>query len=163
MGFVEAENVQARKAHRSRDAIAIFRKAIECRVRCDRQIHFGAENQIVEIARGDFEARDGVRERRKNRVGAGAAGNGFIEHRAPARESLALRVQIAGLVRDVVHQAHKGVERAKRVSLFLAEAEERKIKAAARGARDAIAFGVRSAHGIGIWNADDIRCGPGPD
>ena len=91
-GIVKAENMQASEADGSGNAIAIFRQAIERRVSSDRQIHFRAENQIVKVARGDFEARDGVRQRRKNCVAAGAARDGFIEQRAPASEALALRI-----------------------------------------------------------------------
>ncbi len=83
---VEAEYVQAGEADRARHAIAIFGEPVECSIGGDRQIHLRAENQVVEIARGNLEARDRVGERGKNRVAFGCARGGFVEHRAPPGE-----------------------------------------------------------------------------
>ncbi len=86
-------------------------------------------------------------------LAAGAAGNRFIEHGAPTGQAIALGIQVAGFVGDVVHQAHEGVEGAKRVALFLAQAEESEIEAAARFSGDARAFGVGRGDGFGIGAA----------
>ena len=125
-----------------------------------RQIHFRAENQIVEIARGNLKARNRIRQRGQNGMSAGVPGGRFIQHRAPARQAAALRFQIAGFVGNVVHQPHERIERAKRVPLWLAQAEKCQIKAAVRLARDAIALGVGRANSCALGagaHADRLR------
>src|SRR5277367_3602740 len=103
----------------------------------------------MKVARGNFETRNRVRKSGKNRAGGGAAGNGFIEHGAPTGQAIALGIQVARFVGDVVHQAHESVEGAKRVALFLTQAEEREIETAARFSGDARAFGVGRGDGFG--------------
>ena len=65
-GIVEAEDVGAGQADRSGDAIAVFAEAIEGRVGAKSQIHLGAADEIVEVARGHFVALHGVDESGQN-------------------------------------------------------------------------------------------------
>src|SRR5271155_1440725 len=108
----------------------------------------------MKVARGNFETRNRVRKSGKNRAGRGAAGNGFVEHGAPTGQAIALGIQVARLVGDVVHKTHKSVKGAQRVALFLAQAEEGEIEAAARFSGDARAFGVGRGDGFGIGAHD---------
>src|ERR1700694_2815954 len=80
--------------------------------------------------------------------------NGLIEHRAPPRESEALRYGGAEIVRDIVDEPHESVQRAKGIALFLAQAEKCQIKAAVRLARDPVAFRIRRTHAFGRSGSD---------
>ena len=65
-GIVESEDVRAGKADSAGDAIAIFTKAVERRIGMYCQIHFGAGNEIVEIASGQIVTAQGIDEGGQN-------------------------------------------------------------------------------------------------
>ncbi len=148
----KTEDVQAREPHGSRHAVAILRKLVERRIRCDRQIHLRAENQIVEIARRYVESRNRIGEGGQDRVAARLAGDRFIEHAAPTGEATPLRFEVAGLVRNIVDQPHERIEREQRVALVARQAEKCEIEAAMGSSRNPIAFsvGIADRDGVGF-------------
>src|SRR6202044_887868 len=82
--IVEFENVQASETDGAGYAIAIFAEAAEGGVARLGEIHFYAGDQIVEIARRNVVAAQGVGEGWEDWVRAGVADDGLIEHGAPA-------------------------------------------------------------------------------
>jgi len=58
--------VGAGEAHGSRYAVTIFFQAVEGGIRFYCEIHFGAGDQIVQVARGHVEAAHGIDERGKD-------------------------------------------------------------------------------------------------
>src|SRR5579862_5867174 len=90
--ITETENVQAGEADRACYTITVFGEAVECSVGRNRQIHLRAQNQIMKVARRNFEARNSVGQSRKNCVGGSTAGDCVVEHCTPARKSFALRI-----------------------------------------------------------------------
>ena len=121
--IVKSKHMQARQAHGSGHAVAVFAQPVERRVIADGQIHFRAGNQIVKIARGNVETLDRVRKRGKDRMARNIAGYGRIQRGAPARQAALLVRRAAHRVRNVVDQAHERVERAQRVALGLRQHE----------------------------------------
>src|ERR1700730_10559733 len=61
--IAKTENRQGGKSSRSCNTITVFRKAVEWGVGRNRQIHLRSQNQIMKIARGDLETRNGVSKR----------------------------------------------------------------------------------------------------
>ncbi|PYT60759.1 MAG: hypothetical protein DMG35_10480 [Acidobacteria bacterium] len=155
----ETEDVGAGQTDRSGDAIAILAQTFEGRVRANRQIHFRATNEIVQITRGDFVALHGIDEagqdfrsstQRRGRRGHGGipvknlflTGDGLIESGAPFGESALLGGKVLAFIGDVVDEAHECVEGGESIALRFGKEKKCVVEIAARGARDAMAMVV---------------------
>ncbi len=69
--------------------------------------------------------------------------DGLIESGAPFRESALLLRQVRIFVRNVVHPAHKSIERGQGVTLRLRQEKKGVVEIAVGGSRDTVAFVVR--------------------
>jgi hypothetical protein len=125
--------------------IAIFAEAIEGLVVADGEIHFGAGDEVVEIARGHVVAAHGVDERGKNFGGACGrgirvdrrAGNGGVEGSAPFGQAALFDREVFAFVGDIVNEAHERVEGDDAVTAGFREEEEGVVEIAVGGFGDA--------------------------
>ena len=140
----EAEDVRAGEADGAGDAVAIFAEAVEGGVIANGEIHLGAGDEVVEIARGHVVAAHGVHESGENFGGAlgscggrqRRAGDGGVERGAPAGEAFLFDGDVFAFVGDVVDEAHEGVEGDDAVAAGFREEEEGVIEIAVGGFGD---------------------------
>src|SRR6266436_769247 len=123
----ETEDVGTSEADCAGYAIAIFAQTVEGRIPLDCQIHFGAADEVVKVARGHFVTLHGVDEggedfgsaaQRRRRRGHGRVavenmilpGDVLIQSGAPFGEAALLRAEVHTFVHNVVHETHESVE-----------------------------------------------------
>ncbi len=141
------------------DAIAVFAQPVERRIGLHSEVHLGAADEVVKIARGHFVALHGVHERGQYFRGSAEScggrghrgvavetlfmpGDGVIEGGTPIREATLFCGKIGAFVCDVVHEAHEGVQRSQGIAFRTGEQEKRVIEIAVGRTSDTVAFGV---------------------
>jgi len=122
----ETENMRAGEADRAGHSITVFAQPVESGIGPDGEVHFGAGDQVVQVARGHAEAAHGVGQRRQDFGGPprrrfeaqgraavekrAITADGFIECGAPFGQAALLRGNVQALVGDIVNQAHESVQ-----------------------------------------------------
>ena len=160
----EAEDVRAGEADSAGDAVAIFAETVEGGIGADSEVHFGAGDEVVEVACRHMETLHGVHEGGEDFALAGEiaggeragsiaiedlrlAGHGFVESGAPSCEAALLLWDVADFIGNVINQAHEGVEGNDTVAARFRKEEESGIEAAVGGASDLVARIVRDGDG----------------